>query len=84
MAHGTIGQIKPFDYQQGDDWPTYVERLEQYCKVNNIAEAKKVATLLTVVGQRLIYSLMRNLLAPAKPADKAFSDSLSWTQSQTI
>ena len=38
MAHGAIGQIEPFDYQQGDDWPTYIERLEQYFKANNIAE----------------------------------------------
>ena len=42
MAHGAIGQIEPFDYQQGDDWPIYVERLEQYFKANNIADAKKV------------------------------------------
>ena len=64
MANGTIGQIEPFDYQQGDDWPTYVERLEQYFQANNIANAKKVATLLTVVGPKT-YSLMRDLLAPA-------------------
>jgi len=73
MAHGTIGQIKPFDYQQGDNWPTYIGTLEQYFKANNITDAKKVAILLTAVVLKT-YSLIRKLLVPAKPADKVFSD----------
>jgi len=67
MAHGTIGQIEPFDR------PTYVEQLEQYFQANNIANAKKVVTLLTVVGSKT-YSLMRDLLTSAKPAEKSFND----------
>ena len=73
MAHGTIGQIEPFDYQEGDNWPTYVKQLGQYFQANNIANAKKGVTLLTVAGSKT-YSLMRNLLAPAKPAEKSFND----------
>ena len=65
MAHGSFGQMEPFDYQQGDDWPTYVERLGQYFTANNIANAKKVATL---VGPKSC-SLTRDLVAPAKPAE---------------
>ena len=66
--------MEQFDYESGDDWPTYVERLEQYLSANNVTEEKKkVAVMVTVMGAKA-YSLLRNLVAPSKPADKKFSE----------
>ena len=66
--------MEPFDYESGDDGPTYVERLKQYLSVNNVTEEKKkVAVLVTIMGVKS-YSLMQNLVAPSKPADKNFSE----------
>ena len=66
--------MEPFEYESGDDWPTYVERLEQYLSANNVTEEKKkVAVMVTVMGAKA-YSLLRNLVAPDKPADKNFSE----------
>ena len=74
MGSNTVGQMEQFDYESGDDWPTYVERLEQYLSANNVTEEKKkVAVMVTVMGAKA-YSLLRNLVAPSKPADKKFSE----------
>lgn len=56
-----------------EEWTTYVERLDQYCVANDIPEGKKVAVLLSVMGAKT-YNLLRSLLAPTKPADKAYKD----------
>ena len=69
-----IGQMEPYDLDKGEEWASYVERLEQFFIANKKTEAEwKVAVLLTVVGSKA-YSLLRNLLALAKPADKDFSE----------
>ena len=74
MAKGVVGQMEPFDCEQNESWPTYIERLEQYFIANDITSAtKKVAVLLTVVGPKT-YGLIRDLLAPEKPADKAYTE----------
>ena len=66
--------MEPFDYESGDDWPTYVEWLEQYLSANNVTEEKKkVAVMVTVMGAKA-YSLLRNLVAPDKPTDREFSE----------
>lgn len=54
-------------------WTTYIERLEQYCLANNIENERKVAVLLSVMGAKT-YNLLRNLMAPTKPATKDFED----------
>ncbi|MGH0173820.1 UNVERIFIED_CONTAM: hypothetical protein FKN15_066553 [Acipenser sinensis] len=66
-----VGKMDVFD-STIEDWATYVERLEQYCKANEIADEKKVAVLLSVMGAKT-YSLLRNLTAPVKPADKTYT-----------
>ena len=38
-----IGKIEPFD-DGLEDWPTYVERVEQYFVANNVEDDKRVAT----------------------------------------
>ena len=54
-----------------DDWSAYVERLELFFLANEIKDDKKVATLLTVFGTKT-YSLLRNIIAPSKPAEKTY------------
>ena len=72
-SSSVIGSLEPFD-PEIDNWLSYIERLEQFFDVNSIADEKKVATLLTVIGKKA-YDLLRNLLAPEKPATKGY-DSL--------
>ena len=52
----------------------YVERVKQYFVANAIdTEARKKSVLLTIVGSET-YSLFRNLVLPAKSADKSFDE----------
>ena len=62
----------PFDIDK-DNWTVYQERLEQYIAVNGIRNEKKVAALLTLLGDKT-YALLRNLTSPEKPADKSFDE----------
>ena len=69
----SIGKVEPF--QLGvDDWEQYTERFKQYFVANAVEDAdKKRAVLLTVVGKET-YSLLSNLVAPAKPASKSYGE----------
>jgi len=68
MVATLIGHVEPF--QLGvEDWDQYTERLEQYFIASEIAAENKVAMLLTVVGAKT-YSLLRDLIAPTKPANQ--------------
>ena len=69
---GYIGKIEPFD-ESVENWTSYVERLEEYFKVNKVDNNMKVSALLSLVGGKT-YSLLRNLTLPDKPADKNFDD----------
>lgn len=74
MGSNTVEQMEHFNHESGDDWPTYVERLEQYLAADNVTEEKKkVAVLVTVMGAKA-YGFLQNLVAPAKPADKKFDN----------
>lgn len=46
---GYIEKIDAFD-RSVEDWPTCIERLQQFLKVNVIDETKQVSALLSVVG----------------------------------
>ena len=68
MATNPMGQMEPYELDRGEEWATYIERLEQFVVVNKITEGqRKKAVLLTVIGSKA-YGLLRNLLSPAKPA----------------
>jgi len=54
-----------------DDWSSYVERLESFFLTKKVKDEKKVAVLLTVIGTKA-YNLLRNVIAPAKPAKKSY------------
>ena len=56
-SSSVIGSLEPFD-PEIDNWLSYIERLEQFFDVNSIADEKKVATLLTVIGKKA-YDLLR-------------------------
>ena len=69
-----MGQMETFNYDSGDDWPTYVERLEQFFTPNGATEEeKKVAVLVTVMGAKA-YGLLQNLVAPDKPTGRKFDN----------
>lgn len=68
----TIGSIETFDPSEGD-WASYSARLDHFITANDIAENKRAATLLTVVGSTT-YRLLENLLAPVKPGAKSYED----------
>ena len=56
------------EFYDGEDWESYIERLEQYCIVNDIEETKKKrALLLSAVGAKT-YEI------PAKPVEKTFEE----------
>ena len=69
---GQIGRIEPFD-EAMDDWESYSERLTQFFAANDVADEKKVPALLSLLGNKT-YKLLKNLVAPAKPHDKAYKD----------
>ena len=68
----TIGSIEPYDPSSGD-WEAYQERLEMFLDANAVAEGQRVATLLTVIGGTA-YKIVRNLVAPASPKDKTYTE----------
>ena len=60
-----------------DDWEDYTDRLKQYLVANKMdtdedAERRR-AVLLTVCGAPT-YSLIKDILAPAKPSDKSHGE----------
>ena len=68
----TLGQLEPFNLQV-DNWVMYTKRTKRFFTAKGITNnAKKVTVLLTVIGGKA-YVLLRNLLAPAKPAEKSFN-----------
>ncbi|CAC5375275.1 unnamed protein product [Mytilus coruscus] len=69
-AFGLIGKIDPYD-EAIEPWDSYVERLDQYFVANEIDGNKKVPALLCLIGGKL-YSLLRDLTFPDKPAEKTF------------
>ncbi len=69
---GYIGKIENFD-DSIEHWTSYVERLEQYFAVNDIANDKRVPALLSLIGGKT-YALLRNLTTPDKPKDKIYDE----------
>ena len=71
-----LGKIEQYDPEQ-EEWPQYVERLEQFFEANDLtgdAKAdKRRATFLSVIGPAP-YKLLRSLLAPAKPKEKKYDE----------
>ena len=76
MARSTVtyqvGQMQEFD-PETESIMSYIEQLEMFFTVNDIATAKQVPVLLTVIGKTTL-SLLRNLHTPELPKDKTYKD----------
>ena len=68
-ATSSIGRIN--EYNENEDFESYLERFEFWLEANNIDEAKKAATFLAAVGPKP-YKFLKNLIAAAKPRDKTY------------
>ena len=71
-----LGKIEQYDPEQ-EEWPQYVKRLEQLFEANDFTgdtkAYKRRATFLSVIGPAP-YTLLRSLLAPAKPKEKKYDE----------
>ena len=68
-----VGSIESYNSER-EEWSSYTERFDQYALANGIEEEKKiVAVFLTVVGPET-YSLLRDLLTPARPSDLKYKE----------
>ena len=65
-AVGRIGEYDP----QSESITTYLERLALYMEANGVADDKKVAVLLTVIGPKT-YGILKSLLSPTLSQDKS-------------
>ena len=73
MANSTIGHIEPFNNEK-ENWDSYAERFNHYLLANDIEDEKKmVSVFLTIIGSKT-YELLRNLVAPGKPADLKYQE----------
>ena len=67
------GFITEYDNTR-EDWLAYTERMQQYFAANNVKNAEQQwAILLSSVGAST-YQLIKNLLAPCKPAERSFEE----------
>lgn len=64
-----IGSIE--NYKPGTDFNSYLERMEQFYKVNDVQAEKKVSLFLTLIGPDG-YETLRNLIAPKKPSETEY------------
>lgn len=69
ILRGAIGQLS--EYKIGTDWQIYQERLEQYFLANYVEESRKVAVLLTVIGDQP-YETLKGLCDPELPKQKTY------------
>ena len=68
-----VGSTLPFNSQE-QSWEEYCEVQQHFFDANKIEEPeRKRAIMLSSVGSQT-YSLIRNLLSPAKPGDKSYDD----------
>ena len=72
----SVGKTRTVDLEQ-EEWPQYMERLEQLCEVNDITEedkaAKHCANFHSVIGPAL-YKLLQSFTAPTKSTYKTFKE----------
>ncbi|KAF2885856.1 hypothetical protein ILUMI_20318 [Ignelater luminosus] len=69
---GNVGSLSEFN--PADNWTIYQERLEQFFVANGVAQDRKVAVLLTLIGSKA-YGVLRDICDPQKPSELLY-DSL--------
>lgn len=68
-----LGKLEEFDKSK-EDWTQYAERMDHFFAANEITDAaKKKSVFLAVIGPTT-YTLLRNLVSPARPGDKTFAE----------
>ncbi|KAK9408149.1 hypothetical protein NXF25_006923 [Crotalus adamanteus] len=69
-----IGRLSEFDVSHPERWESYVARVENYLKVNQVREdSLKAATLLCVCGQDA-FEIAENLAAPVPLESVSYAD----------
>ena len=68
LLNAPIGKIDEFDHEK-EHWTAYQERMELFFQANAVANGRKLAVFLKLIGPKT-YGLLRNLVAPEKPAGK--------------
>lgn len=71
ILRGQIGTL--VQYNHGADWNSYQERLEQYFLANYVEEDRRVAVLITAIGEEA-YEILKGLCDPILPKDKPYTD----------
>ncbi|KAF2897386.1 hypothetical protein ILUMI_08789 [Ignelater luminosus] len=69
---GNVGSL--LEFNSTDNWTIYQERLEQFFVANGVAQDRKVADLLTLIGSKA-YGVLRDICDPQKPSELSY-DSL--------
>lgn len=77
-----IGELPVF-YSGSSDWQVYTERLEQFFDVNDIAEDKKKALLLTSIGEDT-YKTLRDVCHPVLPKNKTYNELIELLNKQYV
>ena len=62
-----FGELKQFE-PEFEKISSYLEHLKLYFTANDIAEGRRVAVFLSVIGAKT-YSLLRDLVSPTSPKD---------------
>ena len=68
----TLGQLKEF-HPDSDSFAAYVERVNIFFTINDIADDKRAAVFLNFIGARA-YELLRSLLTPTLPQTLKYSE----------
>ena len=68
----TFGQIQEFS-PENKTIGAYLEHVELYSQANGVAERRRVAAFLSIIGGKN-YTLLRNILSPEKPSEKSLED----------
>lgn len=72
MASPALGKLE--EYQPGEErFSSYIERVHIFFAANEVAAAKQVPVLLSVIGSQT-YTILRDLLAPVAPMDTSLKD----------
>ncbi|WP_419623870.1 hypothetical protein, partial [Thiolapillus sp.] len=67
-----VGRLEEFDVTTCDV-DTYFERLDCYFVANNISDAAKVSTFISLAGPKT-YKLLKSLVSPDKTSDKTVEE----------
>lgn len=68
-----FGELPRFYGSDYNDWSVFSERLEQFFEINEVAEEKKRAILITCIADD-VYKTLRDVCHPVLPKEKTFDE----------